>query len=116
MPALGELTVHAAFIRAPIIERVGPGVEVLARLKDGRVVAVRQGNVIATAFHPELAGGGPLPSARGLPGLLSRWRPGALKPRRVGPDMPDGRHNDEDQPRTGPRSEEASQPAGRHRE
>ena len=44
------------FIRAPIIERVGPDVDVLATLDDGRVVAVRERNVIATAFHPELAG------------------------------------------------------------
>ena len=44
------------FIRAPVIERTGPGVDVLARLDDGRIVAVRERNVIATAFHPELAG------------------------------------------------------------
>ena len=44
------------FIRAPVIERVGGGVDVLARLDDGRVVAVRERNVIATSFHPELAG------------------------------------------------------------
>jgi 5'-phosphate synthase pdxT subunit len=56
VPVLGERPVHAIFIRAPIVEDVGPGVDVLARLDDGRVVAVRQGNVIATAFHPELAG------------------------------------------------------------
>jgi pyridoxal 5'-phosphate synthase pdxT subunit len=56
VPLLGERPVHAVFIRAPIAERVGPAVEVLARLADGRVVAVRQRNVIATAFHPELAG------------------------------------------------------------
>jgi 5'-phosphate synthase pdxT subunit len=56
MPILGDRPVHAIFIRAPIIERVGPGVEVLARLPDRRVVAVRQRNVIALAFHPELAG------------------------------------------------------------
>jgi len=56
VPLLGDTPVHAVFIRAPVIERVGPGVDVLARLDDGRVVAVRQGNVIATAFHPELAG------------------------------------------------------------
>ena len=53
---LGDTPVHAVFIRAPIIERTGPGVDVLARLDDGRIVAVRQRNVIATAFHPELAG------------------------------------------------------------
>jgi 5'-phosphate synthase pdxT subunit len=56
VPILGERPVHAIFIRAPSIEEVGPGVDVLARLDDGRIVAVREGNVIATAFHPELAG------------------------------------------------------------
>ncbi len=56
VPLLGERPVHAVFIRAPVVERVGPSVEVLARLEDGRVVAVRERNVIATAFHPELAG------------------------------------------------------------
>ncbi len=56
VPVLGERPVHAIFIRAPIIDEVGPDVDVLARLDDGRIVAVRQGNVIATSFHPELAG------------------------------------------------------------
>jgi 5'-phosphate synthase pdxT subunit len=56
VPMLGDRPVHAVFIRAPIVERTGPGVDVLARLDDGRVVAVRERNVIATAFHPELAG------------------------------------------------------------
>lgn len=56
VPILGDQPVHAVFIRAPIIERVGADVDVLARLDDGRVVAVRQRNVLATAFHPELAG------------------------------------------------------------
>jgi pyridoxal 5'-phosphate synthase pdxT subunit len=56
VPILGGPPVHAVFIRAPIIGRVGPGVEVLASLPDGRVVAVREGNVVAVAFHPELAG------------------------------------------------------------
>ena len=56
MPILGDRPVHAIFIRAPIIERLGRGVEVLARLPDQRVVAVRQRNVIAISFHPELAG------------------------------------------------------------
>jgi 5'-phosphate synthase pdxT subunit len=45
-----------AFIRAPIVERVGKGVEVLSTLPNGAVVAVRSGNVLATAFHPELTG------------------------------------------------------------
>ena len=53
---LGDRPVHAVFIRAPVIERTGPGVDVLARLDDGRVVAVRERNIVATSFHPELAG------------------------------------------------------------
>jgi len=56
VPVLGDRSVHAVFIRAPVIERVGPGVDVLARLDDERIVAVRERNVVATAFHPELAG------------------------------------------------------------
>ena len=56
VPVLGDQPVHAVFIRAPIIERVGPGVDVLARLEDGRIVAVRERNIVATSFHPELAG------------------------------------------------------------
>jgi 5'-phosphate synthase pdxT subunit len=51
---------HAVFIRAPLVERVGPGVEVMAEVKgrDGvcRPVACRQGPVLVTAFHPELSG------------------------------------------------------------
>lgn len=47
--------VHAVFIRAPWVERVGPGVEVLASAA-GHPVAVRQGAVLATAFHPEVTG------------------------------------------------------------
>ena len=47
---------HGVFIRAPLIEQVGPGVEVLARLGDGRIVAARQGHLLATSFHPELTG------------------------------------------------------------
>jgi pyridoxal 5'-phosphate synthase pdxT subunit len=45
---------RAIFIRAPVITRVGPGVEVLASLSDGRIVAARQGRLLATSFHPEL--------------------------------------------------------------
>jgi len=45
---------HAVFIRAPIVSGVGDDVEVLAKLDDGRIVAVRQGNLLGTAFHPEL--------------------------------------------------------------
>jgi 5'-phosphate synthase pdxT subunit len=54
VPVLGPVPFHAIFIRAPVIERVGEGVEVLARLEDGRVVAARQGKLLATSFHPEL--------------------------------------------------------------
>jgi pyridoxal 5'-phosphate synthase pdxT subunit len=56
VPVLGDQPVHGVFIRAPIIERSGPDVDVLGRLEDGRIVAVRERNIIATAFHPELAG------------------------------------------------------------
>jgi 5'-phosphate synthase pdxT subunit len=56
VPVLGDAPVHGVFIRAPIVEEVGPGVDVLSRLDDGRIVAVRERNVLATAFHPELAG------------------------------------------------------------
>jgi pyridoxal 5'-phosphate synthase pdxT subunit len=56
VPVLGDDPVHGVFIRAPIVDRVGPDVTVLARLDDGRVVAVRERNILATAFHPELAG------------------------------------------------------------
>ncbi|MBI2845347.1 MAG: pyridoxal 5'-phosphate synthase glutaminase subunit PdxT [Chloroflexi bacterium] len=57
--------IHAVFIRAPLITSVGKGVEVLARLpeknaprhaEDHNIVAARQGNLLATAFHPELTG------------------------------------------------------------
>jgi 5'-phosphate synthase pdxT subunit len=54
VPALGPPPFRAVFIRAPLIREVGPGVEVLARLDDDTVVAARQGNLLATAFHPEL--------------------------------------------------------------
>jgi 5'-phosphate synthase pdxT subunit len=46
--------IHAIFIRAPLVERLGPEAEALATLPDGRVVAARQGRLLATAFHPEL--------------------------------------------------------------
>lgn len=45
---------HAIFIRAPMMESVGKGVDVLAKLEDGTIVAARQGNLFATSFHPEL--------------------------------------------------------------
>jgi 5'-phosphate synthase pdxT subunit len=46
---------HAIFIRAPLIESVGMGVDVLAALSNGAIVAARQGRLLATSFHPELA-------------------------------------------------------------
>ncbi len=60
-------TVHAVFIRAPWVEEAGPGVEVLARIPDvgtpgvpvdaaGRIIAVQQGSLLATSFHPEISG------------------------------------------------------------
>lgn len=45
---------HAVFIRAPLVKEIGEDVEILAQLDDGRIVAVKQGHLLATAFHPEL--------------------------------------------------------------
>lgn len=53
MPEVGADTVPAVFIRAPVIISVGPEVRVLAEVK-GQAVAVRQNNILATSFHPEL--------------------------------------------------------------
>jgi 5'-phosphate synthase pdxT subunit len=53
-PSLGGAPLHGVFIRAPMVTDVGAAAEVLARDPDGRPVAVRQGRVLATAFHPEL--------------------------------------------------------------
>lgn len=55
-PALGDEPLHGVFIRAPMVTSVGPRTEVLARDPHGTPVAVRQGRVLATAFHPELTG------------------------------------------------------------
>jgi 5'-phosphate synthase pdxT subunit len=54
VPVLGEPSVHAVFIRAPVVTAVDHGVTVLASLEDGRVVAVRQGHLLGTSFHPEV--------------------------------------------------------------
>lgn len=58
MSVLGSEPFHAVFIRAPWVETVGPNVEVLAEISGGEragtIVAVRQGSVLATSFHPEL--------------------------------------------------------------
>ena len=56
IPALGEAPVHAVFIRGPVVESVGPAATPLASLADGRVVAVEQGNLLGTSFHPEITG------------------------------------------------------------
>jgi len=56
VPVLGEAPFHAFFIRGPVIESVGPQVEVLATLDDGSIVAVREGALLGTAFHPEIGG------------------------------------------------------------
>ena len=52
--------IHAVFIRAPWVEEAGEGVEILGRVvggpADGRIIAVRQGSLVATSFHPELTG------------------------------------------------------------
>jgi len=56
IPVLGDPPMHAVFIRAPVVESAGPGVTVLASLDDGRIVAVEQGNLLGTSFHPEMTG------------------------------------------------------------
>ncbi len=56
VPTLGDLPVHAVFIRAPAITGYGADVEVLARTDDGTIVAAREGNQVAAAFHPEISG------------------------------------------------------------
>ncbi|MFC1940368.1 pyridoxal 5'-phosphate synthase glutaminase subunit PdxT [Chloroflexota bacterium] len=54
IPVLGDAPFPGIFIRAPVIERAGSGVEILAELKDGTSVAARQGKLLVSAFHPEL--------------------------------------------------------------
>ncbi len=54
VPAFGAIPFHAVFIRAPLIESVGAGVEVLSTLENGTIVAARQDRLLATSFHPEL--------------------------------------------------------------
>lgn len=56
VPVLEGPDVHAVFIRAPLVEEAGEGVERLAALADGRIVAVRQGALLGTSFHPEVTG------------------------------------------------------------
>jgi pyridoxal 5'-phosphate synthase pdxT subunit len=54
IPALGKTPFHAVFIRAPVIEKCSKGAEAIAHLKDGKIVAAREGKMVAAAFHPEL--------------------------------------------------------------
>ena len=62
MAGLDGRPIHGVFIRAPWVEEVGAAVRVLARVEggpaDGRIVAVRQGSLLATSFHPEITGDG----------------------------------------------------------
>jgi 5'-phosphate synthase pdxT subunit len=54
IPVLGEISFPAVFIRAPVIEHCAKGVEIIARLNDGKIVAAREGKMLVSAFHPEL--------------------------------------------------------------
>jgi 5'-phosphate synthase pdxT subunit len=56
IPVVGEPALHAVFIRAPIVESASANVTALASLSDGRIVAVEQGNLLGTSFHPEMTG------------------------------------------------------------
>jgi 5'-phosphate synthase pdxT subunit len=56
IPVIGDESLHAVFIRGPVVDRVGAGVTTLASLSDNRVVAVEQGNLLGTSFHPEMTG------------------------------------------------------------
>jgi len=56
VPVLDGPPVHAVFIRAPIVESMGESARALASLPDGRVVAVQQGVLLGTSFHPEMTG------------------------------------------------------------
>lgn len=55
IPALGQERFRGVFIRSPVVKQVGPKVEILSRFNE-KIVAVRQGNILATSFHPELSG------------------------------------------------------------
>ncbi|MDQ1571303.1 MAG: pyridoxal 5-phosphate synthase pdxT subunit [Actinomycetota bacterium] len=56
IPVLHDPPLHAVFIRAPVVDTAGAGVTTLAALADGRIVAVEQGNLLGTSFHPEMTG------------------------------------------------------------
>lgn len=55
IPALGQERFRGVFIRSPVVKQVGPKVEILSRFNE-KIVAVRQGNILGTSFHPELSG------------------------------------------------------------
>jgi pyridoxal 5'-phosphate synthase pdxT subunit len=56
IPVLGSQPYHAVFIRAPLIEKAGEQVDILARLPDETIIAARQNNLVVSSFHPELTG------------------------------------------------------------
>lgn len=55
IPLLGDEPFQAVFIRAPLIDDAGPDVDIIGRLPDNKIVAARQGNILALSFHPELS-------------------------------------------------------------
>jgi 5'-phosphate synthase pdxT subunit len=55
VPFIGRGSFRGVFIRSPVVKKVGKGVEVLTKI-DGKIVGVKENNIIATAFHPELSG------------------------------------------------------------
>jgi 5'-phosphate synthase pdxT subunit len=56
IPVLGDPPLHAVFIRAPVVDTASSAVTTRASLSDGRIVAVEQGNLLGTSFHPEMTG------------------------------------------------------------
>jgi len=55
IPLLGDEPFPAVFIRAPLIDNAGPDVDIIGRLPDNKIIAARQGNILALSFHPELS-------------------------------------------------------------
>lgn len=78
IPALGPDPFPAIFIRAPLIDRLGPGVTPLATLPDGTIVAAEHDNLLATAFHPELTGDTRLHEY--FAGKVGAWARGRSRP------------------------------------
>ena len=56
IPIIGKGTFKGVFIRSPVVTEIGNGVEVIAQLNKNQIVGVKHGNIIGTAFHPELSG------------------------------------------------------------